>query len=45
MTKKPAAVVGILFKISDDPNYENYFLDQMEPDLFDPDENHDIHVG
>lgn len=27
VTKKPAAVVGILFKLSEDPDYENYFLD------------------
>jgi carbonic anhydrase len=45
VTKKPAAVVGILFSLSEDPDYENYFLDQMEPDLFDPDEKHDLHVG
>lgn len=27
VTKKPAAVVGIMFTLSDDPEYENYFLD------------------
>jgi len=27
LTKKPAAVIGIFFKISEDPTFENYFLD------------------
>ena len=26
-TQEPAAVLGILFKVAEDPNYENYFLD------------------
>jgi carbonic anhydrase len=28
-TSKPAAVIGILFEISEDPNYKNEFFDKI----------------
>lgn len=44
-TLKPTAIIGFLFRVSEITGFENTFLDQIEPGLFDADTEDDEHIG